>query len=150
MKKLLISVALVALAGSASAQDVAKRVKAEDVAWTAHPLFKGVQIAVLIGDPTKAEVVVQRIKFPPNYRVAPHTHPYSEVVTVMSGSFGFGMGENFDPAKGEVVKAGSLNAIPAKQPHFVWTGNEEAIIQVQFTGPAGINFINLADDPRKK
>ena len=96
------------------------------------------------------EVVVQRIKFPPNYRVAPHTHPHSEVVTVMSGSFGFGTGENFDPAKGEVVKAGSLNAIPAKQAHFVWTGNEEAIIQVQFTGPAGINFINLADDPRKK
>ena len=150
MKKLLISVALIALAGSASAQDVAKRVKAEDVAWTAHPFFKGVQTTVLIGDPTKAEVVVQRLKFPPNFQIAPHTHPYSEVVTVMSGSIGAGTGEKFDPAKGEMLKAGSLNAIPAKQSHFVWTGNEEAIVQVQFIGPAGINFINLADDPRKK
>ena len=34
----------------------------------------------------EAETVVQRVKFPPNYRVAPHTHPYAEVVTVVSGT----------------------------------------------------------------
>jgi hypothetical protein len=27
---------------------------------------------------------------------------------------------------------------------------EEAILQVQFTGPGGIDYINPADDPRKK
>ena len=150
MKKLLISAALIAMTGSALAQDVAKRIKADDVAWRGHPFFKGVESAVLIGDPTKPEVVVQRLKFPPNFQIAPHTHPYAEVVTVMSGSVGFGMGEKFDTAKGEIVKAGSVNVVPAKQSHFVWTGNEGGIVQIQFTGPGGINFINLADDPRKK
>ena len=29
-------------------------------------------------------------------------------------------------------------------------GNEEAIIQVQFIGPGGIDYSNPADDPRKK
>ena len=42
-----------------------------------------------------------------------HTHPYAEVVTVISGTVGFGMGEKFDP-KGEMSKAGALYANPAK------------------------------------
>jgi hypothetical protein len=37
---------------------------------------------------------------------------------------------------------------PAKHAHYVWTGNEEAIIQVQFIGLGGIDYINPADDPR--
>jgi hypothetical protein len=28
--------------------------------------------------------------------------------------------------------------------------NEEGIIQVQFVGPGGIDYINPADDPRKQ
>jgi hypothetical protein len=52
-------------------------------------------------------------------------------------------------------KAGSLvqgwGAVhPAKHPHYAWTGNEEAVLQVQFVGPGGIDYINPADDPRKK
>ena len=92
---------------------------------------------------------LQRVKFPPNYRVAPHTHPYAEVVTVLSGTLGSGMGEKFE-AKGDLLKPGGLFALPAKHPHYVWTATEETVVQVQFTGPGGIDFINPADDPRKK
>jgi quercetin dioxygenase-like cupin family protein len=149
MKTLLICAALIALVGSVWAQDATKVVKAAEVTWKDHPVFPGAHLAILVGDPTRAEVVVQRVKFPPNYRVGPHTHPYAEVVTVISGSLGSGMGETFD-AKGELLKPGGLFALPAKHPHYVWTTNEEAILQVQFTGPGGIDFINPADDPRKK
>ena len=149
MKKLLIFATLIALVGLALAQDATKVVKAEEVTWKDHPVFPGVHIAVLVGDPTKAEVVVQRVKFPPNYRVAPHTHPYAEVVTVLSGTLGSGMGEKFE-AKGDLLKPGGLFALPAKHPHYVWTATEETVVQVQFTGPGGIDFINPADDPRKK
>ena len=150
MKKFLISAALIALAGSALAQDAMTVVKPETLTWKEHPVLKGAQTVILLGDPTKAEVVVQRNKFPPNYRVAPHTHPYSEIVTVITGNFGNGMGETFDAAKGEMLKAGSVFALPAKHAHYVWTTNEETIVQIQFTGPGGITFINPADDPRKK
>jgi hypothetical protein len=40
--------------------------------------------------------------------------------------------------------------LPENHAHQVWTTDEEAIIQVQFTGPADIIFMNPADDPRKK
>ncbi len=153
MKKLLVLVALIGLAGSALAQDAMKatRVKPDELTWKDNPaLPKGAQFAILVGDPTKAEVIVQRVKFPANYQVPPHTHPYAEVVTVISGSIAFGMGEKLDTTKGEIVKAGTLNVVPAKHAHFAWTGNEGAIVQVQFTGPGGIDYINPADDPRKK
>jgi len=91
------AVAVIALAGSALAQTAHKVVRVEDVKWTDHPIFKGAKTAILVGDPTKAEVIVQRVKFPPHYRVPPNTHPYAEVVTVLSGSYGNNFGEKFEP-----------------------------------------------------
>src|SRR5947209_7196345 len=144
MKKLMILTALIALAGSALAQDAMKATMAtpDTLTWKDNPnIPKGGQVAILLGDPTKpGEVVVQRVKFPANYQVPPHTHPYAETVTVISGSVGFGMGEKFEK-KGEMVKAGALLANPAKHAHYVWTGDEGAIVQVQFTGPGGIDYI---------
>jgi quercetin dioxygenase-like cupin family protein len=154
MKKLLIAAMLLGVAGLVGAQDIMKvtLVKPDALEWKENPnIPKGAHVAVLIGDPTKAgEVIVQRVKLPANYQVPPHTHPYAETITVISGSVGFGTGEKFDATKGEMLKAGAFFAQPAKHPHFVWTGNEEAVVQVQFIGPGGIDYSNPADDPRKK
>ena len=72
------------------AQDKEMRVTPDALTWKENPAFpKGVQIATLVGDPTKAgDMVVLRIKFPPNFQMPPHTHPYSEVVTLISGPVG--------------------------------------------------------------
>ncbi len=153
MKKLLILAALTALSGSALAQDAMKptMVTPDALTWKDNPARpKGAQTAVLLGDPTKTgEVVVVRVKLPANYAVPPHTHPYAETVTVISGSVGNGMGEKFEK-KGEMLKPGAFFALPAKHAHYVWTETEEVIIQVQYIGPFAIDYINPADDPRKK
>ena len=62
MKRILIGLALLGLAGSGSGQEM-KMMKAEDLVWTEHPVFKGAQTVILVGDPTKAETIVQRTKF---------------------------------------------------------------------------------------
>jgi quercetin dioxygenase-like cupin family protein len=149
MRKLLLIASLVAFSLPAIAQDTPTRITPDALAWKENPAFpKGVQIATLMGDQTKAgDVVVLRIKFPPNFQMPPHTHPYSEVVTVISGDIGSSHGERFEK-KGELL--GSLWVYPAKHPHYAWTGNEEGILQVQFVGPGGIDYVNPADDPRKK
>jgi hypothetical protein len=49
------------------AQDAMKAVMADEVVWKDDTLFKGVQIANLLGDPAKAEPVVMRVKFPPQF-----------------------------------------------------------------------------------
>src|SRR5271170_1201924 len=64
----------------------------EQLVWRDNPLIPRVQIAVLVGDPTKSELVVMRVKFPTNLKHKPHYHPFSEVATVLSGRAGFGPG----------------------------------------------------------
>jgi quercetin dioxygenase-like cupin family protein len=113
MEKLLTLAALVALTGTAMAQDAMRVVKSDALVWKEHPVFKGAQIATLIGDPSKAEVVVQRVKIPPNSKIPTHTHSYGEVVTVLSGHYGNAMGDE----KGEVLGPGSVFALPAGHVH---------------------------------
>ena len=89
-KNSLISIALFAVVGPALAQDAMKvtYVTPDALTWTDNPTMpKGAQTAVLVGDPTKAgETSTARTKFPPNYQVPAHTHPYTESVTIISGS----------------------------------------------------------------
>src|SRR5919107_1705590 len=89
MKALLLSASLFLIAGHALAEDArhTEVITPETLAWKDNPAFpRGVQIATLMGDQTKSgETVVLRIKFPANFQMPPNTHPYSEVVTVISG-----------------------------------------------------------------
>jgi len=150
MKKLLTAIAIVALAAPVLAQGASKIVPADKVEWKPHPLFPGAQTAMLAGDPSKPETIVQRNKFPPNFKVAAHTHSFVEVGTILSGSLGHGEGEAFDPGKGSMLKAGSVFVLSAGKPHFMWTGPEEVVFQINFVGPSNVTFHNPADDPRKK
>ena len=151
MKKMLLTATgLIALSIPAMAQNTEVRVMPDSSYGRITSLSEGRSDCHLVGDPTKAgEVVVLRIKFPPNFQMPPHTHPYSEVVTVISGDVGSSHGEKFEK-KGDLLKPGSLWVYPAKHAHYAWTGSEEGILQVQFTGPGGIDYINPADDPRKQ
>ena len=109
----------------------------------------GAQAAPVVGDPTKEGGYAIRIKFPAGYKVAPHVHPNDENVTVISGTFHFGLGEKFDESKGQAIKAGGYAQAPKGVPHFAWA-SEETVIQLHGVGPGGITYVNPADDPRKK
>ena len=135
---------------SASGQEAVTIVKADAVPWKPHPIFRGAHNTTVIGDPSKAVPIVQRNRFPAGFKIPPHTHPYDEVITILAGTLGFGVGDKLDTDKGQVLAAGSVITIKAGQPHFVWTTSEEATIQIHFAGPGGIAFPNPADDPRKK
>src|SRR4051794_37244141 len=140
------------MTGAAVAQDTRHTsvIMPDALTWRNNPAFpKDVQIAALVGDQTKSgETVVLRLKFPPNFVMPPHTHPYSEVVTVISGQIGTNSGEKPEKA-GDLLKPGSMWVYPAKHAHYAWTGDAEAVLQVQYTGPGGIEYVNPADDPRK-
>ena len=149
--RLLLTLAgLISFAVPASiAQDAMKVVTPDELDWKDETVLpKGAQTAVLIGDPSKAETIVLRTKFPPHYKIPPHTHTFSEVVTVLSGTCWNGMGDDME--KGVMLKSGSVFALPSNHAHQIWTTDEEAIIQVQFTGPGDITYTNPADDPRNK
>jgi len=146
-----LSIAMILVPGAAMAQEM-KAIPADaPLKWVdSTALPKGAQGVVLVGDPSKAgEIVVVRSKFRPNYLAPPHKHPFTETITVISGEVGFGMDEKVTKT-GEMAKPGAFMLNPAGHAHYVWTGDKEAIIQVQYTGPGGITYVNPEDDPRKK
>jgi quercetin dioxygenase-like cupin family protein len=107
----------------------------------------GAKVVVLEGDPTKPGPFVMRLKLPDGYRIAPHTHPKPERVTVISGTLLIGMGATFDKAKCYEMPAGTYGSWPAGMKHFGWFKGE-TIIQLHGEGPWAVDYVNPADDPR--
>ena len=148
MKRILIGLALLGLAGSGSGQEM-KMMKAEDLVWTEHPVFKGAQTVILVGDPTKAEMIVQRTKFPPHYRVPPHTHPYAEVVTVLSGNYWNSFGQSFDKSKGTELPPGVCSCFQLGT-HIIRGRKMWRLLSNAVSLAQRQNVSNPNDDPRKK
>lgn len=125
-------------------------VRAADLKWGPVPsLPKGVQIAVIEGPMNQAVPFTVRLKFPANTRIAPHTHPAVERVTVLSGTFHMGVGEKYDRAATHPVRAGDMMIMQPGTPHFAWSEGE-TVVQLHGTGPWGLTYINAADDPRNQ
>lgn len=154
MRRHLIAGAMIVLSGAAFAMDPAQHAREltpADIKFEDNPAFpEGAQSMLIHGDPTKPEFFIIRLRFPPNYVVPPHTHPAFESVTVLAGSMGSGMGEKVEKPKGKMLEQGSLLLLPANHAHYVWTEDEETIIQVAATGPFDIIYVDPEDDPRKK
>jgi quercetin dioxygenase-like cupin family protein len=121
------------------------------VKWGDAPpsLPAGATWAVLEGDPTQAGPFTFRVKVPGGFKMPPHKHPNIEHVTVISGAFHFGIGEQLDEAKVKAMPAGSFIVIPTNSPHYFVT-KDETVVQVHGIGPWGITFVNPADDPRQR
>ncbi len=123
----------------------------DQVQWASSAAIPpGGQTAVVYGDPRKAAPYITRVKQPDGYRIPPHTHPEERVYTVISGTFYIGFGDRFDPAKLKAFPAGSVIVVPANASHFHWMRSGEAVVQVSGVGPSGIEYIDPADDPRRK
>lgn len=142
--------AVLAMSLSVSADDGHHTaIPADEVTFSPGPptLPDGAQIAVLLGSPAEEGPFVIRLKFPAGYAVAPHRHPKEEHVTVISGGFGMATGETFDSKAAPILPPGSFVRIPVGQAHFAWT-EEETVVQLNGTGPFGVEYVNPKDDPR--
>ena len=114
------------------------------------PVFeKGMSFTLISGDPGKPGAYVVRAKMPAGYKIAPHWHPTDEHVTVLSGTFAFGMGERFDKASMKDLPAGGYALMPAEMRHFAMA-TTAATIQNHGQGPFALTYVNPADDPSKR
>lgn len=151
MKRTFFAAALLAglISGTAAATDMIL-LAPSDIKWTETPaLPPGAKVAVLEGKMNEAGPITARLKLPANYRIPPHWHPVVERVTVLSGTFHYGMGDTFDKKTTRALSAGSLVVMPPEMRHYVWT-KEETVIQLNVHGPWGITYVNPADDPRQQ
>ena len=119
------------------------------IEWKPGPaaLPPGAKMAALEGDPTKEGPFVVRFQFPDGYHVAPHNHPKTERVTVISGTLLLAIGEALDRSSAKKLPAGSFGYWPAGMKHTAWSEGE-TVIQLHGIGPWQINYVDPADDPR--
>src|SRR5512146_1133945 len=93
----------------------------DTIVWGPPPPFvpAGAQLAVLEGNPmaTTGDYTI-RLKMPAGYKIAPHWHPLRENVTVISGTFSLGMGDQFDQAKMMTLPAGSFGYLDPDMHHY--------------------------------
>jgi anti-sigma factor ChrR (cupin superfamily) len=109
----------------------------------------GAKFAVLEGDPAKDGPFVIRLRMPDGYTVPAHTHPKTERVTVLSGTFHIVMGDKLDKASARKMPAGAFGYWAAGMKHMVWADGE-TVVQLHGNGPWSIKYVNPADDPRNK
>jgi quercetin dioxygenase-like cupin family protein len=125
-------------------------VKPNDLKWADVPsLPPGAKIAVIQGPMNEAKPFTVRLKFPANYKIPAHSHPAIEHVTVLSGTFNMGTGDKLDMKKTSALPVGSIAIMQPKTNHFAWT-KDETVVQLHGIGPWAVNYVNPADDPRKK
>lgn len=118
-----------------------------ELKWQEGPksIPAGAKSALLEGDPSKEGPFVMRLKLPDGYKIPAHTHPKTERLTVISGTFNIEMGD--DHVK--KMPAGTFGYWAAGMKHVVWADGE-TVVQLHGVGPWQINYVNPADDPRTK
>jgi quercetin dioxygenase-like cupin family protein len=143
--------AATAFAAVAKASEDHKILRAEEIKWSPAPpsIPPGAQAAVLYGNPGKEGMFALRLKLPNGYAIPPHTHPQPEIVTVISGTFRLGMGEEADRSKTQALPAGSFFAFPPGMAHFAYAEGE-TVLQLNSTGPWSLKYVDPKDDPRNR
>jgi hypothetical protein len=149
----LASVAGLGLAMGASAVGSEKNAfKPGEIAWGPAPAFlnPGAQFVVLEGNPMAASGdYTIRLKLPAGYKIAPHSHPKRENVTVISGTLKVGMGDDFDESKMGNFAAGSFAYLDPDMHHYVMASGP-TVVQVHGEAPVIFTYVHAEDDPSKK
>lgn len=137
-------VAVVGVAATAVAQTPSHVTKLPNEIEFKAPLRPGGPPgAVIYGDLTKAGMYVNRVKFPAGFKVAPHWHAEERTVIVVSGTFYFGVGEQWDETKMKAYPPGSFVTEPPKMPHYSWAKDGEVVIQITGIGPSATTNVEL-------
>jgi quercetin dioxygenase-like cupin family protein len=147
MRFLTSAALLAAFATTAAAQK--SDAAGSDFKWGPAPAVfpPGAQMAVLQGNPAGTGVFTVRLRMPDGYKIAPHTHPTDENVTVISGTFRVGMGEKFEKKGMLTLHPGGFVTAPENHAHYALASGE-TIVQVHAIGPFSLMYVNPADMPK--
>ena len=131
------------------AQDDHVLIQSDAVEYATGPasIPEGAEFSVLYGDPGGEGLFAMRLRLPAGYHIPPHIHAQPEVVTVISGNFQIGMGEDADRDATTALAPGSFFAFPPGMVHYAYAA-EDTVVQLNSNGPWTITYVKEADDPR--
>ena len=128
----------------------------KEFAWAADAgpsvgtsLNREVQTTVLKGDPAKPGLYTILLRIAPNTRILPHHHQDDRIATVVSGTWYFAYGDEFDESVLKELPPGSFYTEPPGVNHFGLT-KDEVLIQMTGIGPSSTTYVDSKDDPTKQ
>ena len=97
-------------------------------------------VEILFGDPEReGQPFVMRIRELPGTRIPLHSHPVDEHITVVEGTWYFAVGDSWDEAALQELKAGTYAFAP-KGSLMYGASPDGAIVQVSGIGPFHIHW----------
>ena len=108
----------------------------------------GIENAALLGSSKADGPYIERVRFPANFVIQPHSHPDQRSYTILSGTWYIGYGETFDETKLQALPAGSFYTEPAGVHHFVATKDEPVVLQLSGMGPTATQLLDKATAPK--
>lgn len=95
---------------------------------------KGIQVAVLYGDPAKPGPFGLRLKIPANLEIGSHSHSGTEYITVVSGKAKVSWGSKADVMGGDDLGPGSFFWMKSGDHHDL-KALEETVVDLNSIGP---------------
>ena len=142
------------VAGAAAQQG--KIVTPAEVTWPATTTggvgtsgASGIQTGVLTGDPAKPGLYTIRLKAAPGMKIQAHSHRDDRSAMVVSGTWYFAYGKQFDEKALKALPPGSFYTEPGGVDHFAMT-KEEVVIQITGYGPSSTTYADATNDPARK
>ena len=111
----------------------------DELEWTLRE--NGTSLVLLEGDPQSEGFYIQRLKFPPGSVRTPHYQDRDRYVTVISGTWYAGIGENVDRENAEALGPGSYMKHPANGVHYDGAKDEEVVVEIKGMGPVRTIFL---------
>jgi quercetin dioxygenase-like cupin family protein len=137
--------------GAANASVAVSHSPQQEFQWGPAPAVfpPGAEMAVLEGDPSTAQPFTVRLRLPNGYKIPPHTHPTTENVTVLTGTFLAGVGIQFDESTLQAIGRDGFASIPANHAHYAMARGV-TVVQVHAIGPFALTYVNPADNPPQR
>jgi quercetin dioxygenase-like cupin family protein len=100
----------------------------------------GIQTIVLKGDPDRPGLYTIMLRVPPHTRIAAHNHADDRIATVVSGTWYFGYGREFDAKRLRALPTGSFYTEPQGAYHFAETRDSAVLVQITGFGPSSTTY----------
>lgn len=138
-----------AVAGLLALGSTTARAQNAKLTWGPAPPFlpAGARFALVSGDPGKAGPFNIQLELPNGYVIPPHWHPTDEHVTVKSGVFRYGMGDQIDQKSTKTLRPGQSANMKATMHHYAMAKGR-TVVAVSGQGPFAITYVKPSDDPR--
>ncbi len=131
-----------ALQGQYAQTQGVKTVTPEALSWQPVEGEPEARMAVLYGNPAEAGHYVVRFKLPPSWAGRPHTHGFTELITVHSGMLYMAYGDALTREAAKKFSPGAFIAMPAGTKMRGFTGEDECVVDVQGQGPLTTQYLD--------